>query len=147
MTYRRSLQNLRRFCLFLILFGAVHNLSAATFLVTTTADTGLGSLRNAIDIANATPGADMIAFNIPGAGAQTITVNSNLPPISDRLTIDGTTQPGYAGKPLIVLRASGSSYYGLQLNPGSCAVRGLTVNGFSSVGIYVFGSSNIIESC
>src|SRR6266436_4312542 len=114
MTYRRFLQSSRRFGAFLILIAVLNRLSAATFLVTTTADTGLGSLRNAIDIANATPGADMIAFNIPGAGAQTITVNSNLPPISDRLTIDGTTQPGYAGKPLIVLRAAGSSYYGLQ---------------------------------
>jgi hypothetical protein len=44
------------------------SLSAATFTVTSTSDSGAGSLRQAIVDANANPGADTIAFNITGAG-------------------------------------------------------------------------------
>src|SRR5436189_140941 len=40
----------------------------ATFVVNTTADGGLGSLRQAIIDANTTPGNDLISFTIPGAG-------------------------------------------------------------------------------
>jgi hypothetical protein len=72
---------------------SVH-VSAATFTVTTTADSGAGSLRQAIDDANATPGADTIVFDIPGAGVHTITPQSLLPIISEAVTIDGYTQPG-----------------------------------------------------
>src|SRR5262245_42214293 len=67
---------------------------AATFTVTNTDDTGAGSLRQAIDDANATPGADTIVFNIPGAGVHTITPQSLLPIVNEAVTIDGYTQPG-----------------------------------------------------
>ena len=43
-----------------------------TYTVTTTADTGPGSLRQAILDANANVGADTIAFNIVGSGVHTI---------------------------------------------------------------------------
>ncbi len=46
---------------------------AATFTVTTAADSGAGSLRQAILDANANAGADTIAFDIPGSGIHTIT--------------------------------------------------------------------------
>ncbi len=46
---------------------------------------------------------DTIAFAIPGAGVHTITVASDLPVIDDPLMIDGWTQPGFAGTPLIEL--------------------------------------------
>jgi hypothetical protein len=82
-------------------------LPANTFTVINTADTGAGSLRQAITDANANAGPDTIAFNIPGSGIQTITVSlTNLPVISDPVTIDGTTQPGYAGTPLIEIHGS-----------------------------------------
>ena len=45
----------------------------ATYPVSTTADAGPGSLREAIIDANANPGADDIHFNIGGGGLQTIT--------------------------------------------------------------------------
>ena len=54
-------------------------LFAATFTVTNTADSGAGSLRQAILDANANPGADTIAFDIPGAAAFT---RSRRPPRS-----------------------------------------------------------------
>ena len=76
---------------------------AALLTVTTTADSGPGSLRQAILDANAASGADNIAFAIPAAsdggceaasGVCTITPTSSLPGITDALVIDGYTQPG-----------------------------------------------------
>src|SRR5262249_25782740 len=46
--------------------------------VITTADSGPGSLRDAILAANGNPGRDVITFNIPGSGAQTIFLQSPL---------------------------------------------------------------------
>lgn len=70
------------------------HLSAATFTVTNTNDSGSGSLRAAISLANATPGSDTIVFNIPGAGPHRIALQSLLPTISGALLIDGYSQPG-----------------------------------------------------
>jgi hypothetical protein len=64
--------------------------------VTTTADSGAGSLRDAITQANASPGFNRIRFNIPGSGCpKIITVTSALPAITDTVHIDGGTQPGF----------------------------------------------------
>jgi len=68
---------------------------AATFTVTNTADSGAGSLRQAITDANANGGSDTIAFNIAGAGPHTITIGATeLPEITGPTVIDGTTQSG-----------------------------------------------------
>ena len=57
-----------------------------TFTVTRTADSGAGSLRQAILDANARAGiADIIAFSIAGAGVHTIAPTSPLPTITDPL--------------------------------------------------------------
>src|SRR5208283_584475 len=61
--------------------------SNATFLVTNTNDSGVGSLRQAILDANANPGADTIDF--AGGVTGPIALASNLPDISDNLTING----------------------------------------------------------
>jgi hypothetical protein len=71
--------------------------SAATFTVTTTADSGAGSLRQAIldSNANGDGDSDTIDFAIPGPGPHVITPTSGLPFIFTRnITIDGYTQPG-----------------------------------------------------
>jgi len=85
---------MRRFPLVFLYLFAASSLAAATFTVTNTDDSGAGSLRKAIDDANANPGPDTIAFNISGGGVQTITPATALPQISDGVTIDGYTQPG-----------------------------------------------------
>ena len=128
------------------------SLAAATFTVTKTADTNDGvcdadcSLREAIGAANGVAGPHTIAFAIPGAGPHTITPLSNLPTISETMTIDGTTQPDYAGIPLIVLRGNPSvAQTGLRLGgPGNCAVRGLTLNGWIVGAIVVASNGNLI---
>src|SRR5262249_41280309 len=91
----------------------------STFSVTNAAADGddfdpvAGSLRAAILSANAhdntlNPGGarDLIVFAIPGAGPHTIQPLSGLPSIADPVVLDATTQPGYAGTPLIELDGS-----------------------------------------
>jgi hypothetical protein len=77
----------------LVLFFAAA-LPAATFTVTSTADSGAGSLRDAIDDANGAAGFDTIAFNIAGSGPHTINLASPLPAMTFAVTIDGYTQAG-----------------------------------------------------
>jgi hypothetical protein len=109
--------------------------------VTNTNDTGAGSLRQAILDANSSPGTQTIAFNIPGAGVQTIAPTSALPTITDPVIIDGTTQPGFAGSPLIELNGAnaGADVNGLVLDAGSSTIRGLVINRFAARS---FGSPN-----
>src|SRR5262245_43684028 len=67
-------------------------LAATTFTVSSTNDSGPGSLRQAILDANAAGGT--IIFAIPGAGVHTIAPASALPLITEAVTIDGYTQSG-----------------------------------------------------
>ena len=62
------------------------------------------TLRAAIEEANFTAAADTIDFNIAPGGLQTISIlaaNGPLPTLTRPVTINGTTQPGYAGLPII----------------------------------------------
>ena len=69
----------------------------ATFTVTTVADTGVGSLRAAIESANGNTNAsdmDVITFNIAGSGVHTINLVTELPDITQKVTINGYSQTG-----------------------------------------------------
>ena len=92
-----------RFSLGFVLGLNAVSLSGTTFTVTTTADSGAGSLRQAVIDANAAAGPHSIAFNIAGSGTHSIALTTDLPSVSvpAGITIDGTTQPGFAGTPLI----------------------------------------------
>jgi hypothetical protein len=109
----------------------------SVFTVTNTNDSGTGSLRQAILDANGNPGLDTIAFNIGRGGVQTIVPSSALPAVTDAVVIDGTTQPGFTGTPLIVLDGSsaGSQASGLVISGGDSTVRGLVISGFGQDGI------------
>src|SRR6516162_7445243 len=78
----------------------------APALVTTTSDSGDGSLRAAIIAVNGS-GGGTINFKI-GTGAQTIALLSALPAITTPVTIAGNSQPGFAGSPLIELNGAGA---------------------------------------
>lgn len=122
----------------------------ATFVVNSTNDVNDGScgahcsLREAILAANASGGVDQISFAI-GTGAKTISPTSPLPDISG-VTIDGTTQPGFAGTPLIEIDGQGAGFTaGLVSNTGTTAIKGLVVNRFSGAGIRLLGASNSVS--
>ena len=111
----------------------------ATFTVLNVADAGPDSLRQAITDANTTPGPDRIRFDIPGPGPFTIIPQTSLPTISDPVAIDGTTQPGFAGRPIVELNGSASGFNffgnGLTITASGSTVRGLVINRFVGYGL------------
>ncbi|HMB03892.1 MAG TPA: right-handed parallel beta-helix repeat-containing protein, partial [Isosphaeraceae bacterium] len=108
-----------------------------SFTLINTNNSGRGSLRQAILNANAVPGLNTIDFSIPGAGVHSIALTSALPPITDPVTIDGTTQPGFQGKPIVVLdgRGAGLNADGLTIDGGNSTVKGLVIQGFDGAGV------------
>ncbi len=126
---------------------------------------GVCGLRGAIEQANFNctegPNPDpsigtTIRFAIPGAGVHTITPTRStasgdahpalLPGIVCPVVLDATSQPGYAGRPLIELdgsasAAAGELAYGLKFtaNTLGSVVQGLTVNRWHGPGIAVSG--------
>ena len=115
------------------------------FVVTTTADSGPGSLRQAIlDSDAATSGGNTIDFAIPGQGVQTIDLVSPLPAITSAVLIDGTSQPGYSGTPLIAIDASSSGMAdGLTITGSNVTVRGLVDGGFALGSVNLSGQLTV----
>jgi uncharacterized repeat protein (TIGR01451 family) len=114
-------------------------LSAATFTVTSSNDSGPGTLRQAILDANAAgAGPHAIAFNIAPAGLHTITLLTQLPALTAEQTLlDGTTQPGYAGAPIIeISNQSAGGFNGLSIAGARSRVQGFVINRFS-LAVYV----------
>ncbi len=115
------------------------------------------SLVEAVNASNAMVGVQTIQFNIPGTGVHTIALSSSLILTSSAI-IDGTTQPGYSGVPLIELvpQSSTAAYSAINIygatpitlhssNP-SVTIRGLIINSFSGFGIQVInGQQTLIE--
>jgi len=110
-----------------------------------TATPGECTLRAAIEQTNADIGAQTIGFDIPGPGPHTIALTSPLPPIADPVVIDGTTEPDFAGAPVIELDGSGAGGIGLQITSGGSTVCGLVINHFSAEAIVLQSDSNTIE--
>lgn len=118
-----------------------HTAQAATLSVINTNDSGAGSLRQAILDANANPDVDVITFSIPGAGVHTIAPLTQLPTITETVTIAGYTQPGSSvntasvgtnAQIMIVLSGANTSApsAGLRIAGTNVVVQGLAINGF-----------------
>ena len=108
------------------------------------------TLRAAIQQANSSPGLDIIAFAIE-SGPQTIgiglpTGGTALPTITEPVVIDGTTQPGFAGRPIVELNGY-DNLPGLWVSAGNSTIRGLVINRTSGGDALLITSSggNIIE--
>src|SRR5690349_17347719 len=93
------------YCLVIVPVGQA---AGVTLVVNTTSDSGDGkcdatacTLREAIMAANLTPETDTIAFELPGDPPYRIEPANPLPDVIVPVVIDGTTQPEYAGKPII----------------------------------------------
>ena len=116
----------------LVAFGLSMSAAAATFTVTNTSDSGAGSLRQAITDANgAGAGPHSVTFNISGSGVHAIALSSALPTItvaSGGLTIDGTTQPGYSGTPVVAVTCT-STFSGFVFSGSEGTIKGLSIGG------------------
>ncbi|HKQ97669.1 MAG TPA: hypothetical protein VJV75_07335 [Candidatus Polarisedimenticolia bacterium] len=107
----------------------------STYSVSTTNDFGPGSLRQAIIDANAATDIDVIRFDIPGPAPHVIQPLDGLPVIAYPVIIDGTTNPDFAGSPVIVIDGSMAGIFsGLEVWGGASIVRGLVINQFPNTG-------------
>jgi hypothetical protein len=126
----------------------------SSFLVTTTADSGPGSLRQAILDSNAAgaAGANAIRFNLPPTTAtiKTIYLASPLPALTAAVMIDGTTQPGQ-GYDFVeidgsqVRAASPGLANGLTVTAPGCTLQGLSVLHFGGSGIELDSDGNTLR--
>lgn len=102
------------------------------------------TLRAAIQEANTTSARDSISFDI--AGTHQIGLAEELS-VDQPLVIDGTTEPDYAGTPVIEITedssfVSGASV-GLAVNAPDSIVRGLSITGFGD-GLEILGARAIV---
>lgn len=136
---------------------------AAEFVVTNTNDSGPGSLRQAMNDANADAAQDTISFNIPGPGVHVINVIGGLGSLSYPVLIDGYTQPGSRPNTLatgnnaiisIYIRGPGvpinghisGAHTGFQLYGGNSRIRGLAITGFySAIELILPHGGNVIQ--
>ena len=137
---------------------ALQQKAGLTFTVVNTDDSGVGSLRWAIEEANASAGKDIIAFDIPGPGPHVITPATSFVSFTQPVIVDGTTQLAQDGSPLIVLDGSntplGTNGLVFTGSAGDSEVLGLSIVGYARLqefpfsggyGIYLISSNNKIE--
>ena len=119
------------------------------YLVTTTAETGAGSLGQAIDDTNADLGLNVIIFGIGTVGSQqTIPLTTDLPTITGAVQIAGWSQGGaaYDGVPLIQIESGTAGLNGLDLLAGQSIINGLVFGGFTGgTAININSSGNVVE--
>jgi len=115
---------------------------AANFLVTTTLDTGPGSLRQIMTQANAVPGSHQITFGVTGK----ITLVSGLPPVDVNLTLMG---PGVTNLTIAGSGTNTGSIFTFNSNSVS-TLSALTIASGSSSnnggGVVNFGNLTISQS-
>lgn len=142
--------------LFSFVFSGVAHAAPATFTVTNTNDSGAGSLRQAVDDANSNGNPadmDVIEFAIAGTAVHTIQLSTELPPLSQKVTVDGYTQPGssvntaIAPLPLntvikIELTPNGAVPNGLVVTASDVVIRGLSIRGFGDQQITAGNGAN-----
>jgi hypothetical protein len=127
---------------------------AATIRVTSTANGGADTLRQAIQTANNQAGEDTIRFDFAGGGPHVIALANNLPAITQPVRIDGYTEPdaveataGTPAEPSVVIDATVAST-GLRLFANESVIRGLAIHSATNNagdGIRVEGNRNHIE--
>jgi len=145
---------------------------AVTLTVNSTADPGTGgcnstecTLREAINVSNGLPTSETINFAIPdnpaiaGPEVKTISPSSQLPPITDNVTIDGYTQAGAVANTAITntnsavlkielsgRRPNGSrlAASGLTIQASSCLIKGLAIDRFGQHGVVIKSTSNTL---
>jgi parallel beta-helix repeat protein len=134
----------------------------SAYLVTTTADSGPGSLRDAINQVNAdtshalyaspsNPSVDEIDFQIPTTdpgydpttGGFTIAPLTLMPELTTSALFDGTTQPGFAGTPIIILNGSQAGF-GLIISADNSIVKGLVIQQCPAYGLVIGNRDTVV---
>lgn len=115
---------------------------SATFVVTNSADSGAGTLRQAILNANTNINADTITFSL--AAPYRVQPITGLPAITNTVTLDASGAVTNRLDGLVAGAASGLSIY----NTTNCAIKGLHVLNFGNGGISINRARDIrVESC
>ena len=121
-----------------------------TFIVTNTSDSGPGSLRAAIEAANASANTPhLIEFNIAGDGPHLIRPVTALPSLGRMTTIDASSE-WMGGQPGIQLDGSSlNSGSGIEFNSNAdgSSMDGLSITGFPRFGIISQADDVTIERC
>ncbi|OQY29536.1 MAG: hypothetical protein B6244_03260, partial [Candidatus Cloacimonetes bacterium 4572_55] len=120
------------------------------FVVTNTNNSGIGSLREAMENANTNADLDTIIFNIPGNSIHVISPTENLPLITNPVVINGFTQPGSHGDdfPLTLRIVLNGNHAALSIQADSCVIQGVVVqNDSTNAGVSIIGSNNRITGC
>ena len=116
--------------------------------VTTVADSGAGSLRQALLDAAANPGADTVLFNVPGSGPHVIAPLSPLPLLNGPTIIDGYSQPGalhntaavgFDGQIRIVIDGSSAGNVDGFVVTDRSQFFGLAIGNFASAAVFASG--------
>ena len=154
---------------FVMLFLVILNVQAtsATIEVNTTTNSqgdSKCSLQEAIYAANynvasdacsagsTTPGdIDIITFNITGTGVHTITLSyDEIIHVVDPVYIDGSSQPGHAGVPLIEIKGDTEDIFRFTIDTDNSTIKGLRLNNTNTggrvdgAGILLYSKNNHI---
>jgi hypothetical protein len=125
-----------------------------TLLVTSVADSGPSTLRQALLDANDLPGSDTIDFAIPGPGVHTISPLTQLPYLTDQVIIDGYSQPGSSPNTLAVgddaviniqLDGGYRGFNGLEAYVPGNTIQGLAIGGFRDGIRLADNGSNVVQ--
>lgn len=132
--------------LVIVIMGAPAVVWGDTYTVTTTADSGTGTLRWAIGQANSHEGADVITFSAAMSG-RTIKPASQLPVLSSPdSTIDGDLNDDK--RPDVAIDGQSAISIGLYIVGANCVVEGLALMHFSSSAIQFAGNTGCqVKNC
>ncbi|MFA6451096.1 MAG: S8 family serine peptidase, partial [bacterium] len=109
---------------------AIKQKASSCPIVTSSSDSGVGTLRECIQTANTTPGTDNIRFDITKMSSPTINLSSQLVAITGP-NGNGTTINGEGNN--ITIKGGGcANCDGFTINADNVAISNLTINGFSS---------------
>jgi hypothetical protein len=113
---------------------------------------GIYTVNSTGDESDSNPGDGIACVNGPLQGncshsVHTIRLHSALPALTQEVTIDGRSQPGYVGKPLIELDGSDAPGEGLVIDGGNTIITGLVIGAFSKAGILINSHDNTVAGC